>query len=74
MLGSATSQEEFLRFIRGMVAQKADPAVKPFVVMDNAGGNSCLDLTISVSIAHHSLYCREELNRSFQPFFQPGYR
>ena len=35
MLGSATCQEEFLKFIRGLAAAKRDPNSKPFLVMDN---------------------------------------
>ena len=60
MLGAATSQEEFLRFLRGLQLAKRDPDSRPFLVMDNAG-------------AHHSDYARAYLNRHFIPLFQPGY-
>ena len=45
MLGIATSQEEFMRFLRGLVLAKRDPNSRPYLCMDNAG-------------AHHSIYAR----------------
>jgi hypothetical protein len=77
MLGEATSQEEFLKFLRGLKHAKVDPQSKPYLVMDSKYQrrlNPFLPFFIITDAgAHRSEHVRRELYQNWIPFFQPGY-